>query len=395
MDRDLWQHQDLSLLDDAPTVRKLELNYRKNKEQDHTASIDAAAAEFDYAQCRNEWWNPPEYSLLYGTPLWEQSNESQRLVLNHLYWVAYYSQIISAEIATIVLNQTSAAGLSSYEDFRLVCDTLDLETSQERAHIAAFKRVGEAVERELFGARLFTYPMRSMYSDTMIFADTTAISRFWRNIQLRAFSLLSSGNAFIGCQYFAVRGLRTLNGKMIQHGLAQITLKARDHAATPAPSRISYYHFLDEAFHFNSSKILTHDVLRSLPEPTAFEKWVANKALSGCQRDHFHVSIAIRGIFWYEPALFNTIYRLLRSPLFGMDYGAARAMLHSCFGEETQALHESFRLHDHAIETYTQYVEPLAYVNGENRTMAHMRRNSMQRYLATNRQALRELRPSS
>src|ERR1700681_319401 len=117
MNRDLEQRQDLSLLDDMPTVRKLDLNYRKNKEQDHTPHIDAAAAAFDYAACRGEWWNPREYSLLYGTPLWQQASESQRLILNQLYWVAYYAQIISAEIATIVLNQTSAAGLSSYEDF--------------------------------------------------------------------------------------------------------------------------------------------------------------------------------------------------------------------------------------------------------------------------------------
>src|SRR6185295_12039960 len=116
------------------------------------------------------------------------------------------AQIISAEIATILLNQTSAAGLNSYEDFRLVCDTLDLETSQERSHIAAFKRIGEAVEQDLFGERVFTYPMRTMYAQTMIYADSDAISRFWRNIQLRAFSMLSSGNAFIGCQYFTVRG---------------------------------------------------------------------------------------------------------------------------------------------------------------------------------------------
>ncbi|MFH7029315.1 MAG: hypothetical protein ACHBN1_28960 [Heteroscytonema crispum UTEX LB 1556] len=41
--------------------------------------------------------------------------------------MAYYSQIISAEIATIFFNQISAAGLYAPEDFRLVCDTLDLE----------------------------------------------------------------------------------------------------------------------------------------------------------------------------------------------------------------------------------------------------------------------------
>lgn len=391
MNRDLAQHQKASLLDDERTMRKLALNESKNREQDHTANIDAAAKAFDYDACRDAWWNPPEFSLMHGTPLWEQSSDSQRRVLNQLYWVAYYSQIISAEIATIVLNQTSAAGLNTYEDFRIVCDTLDLESSQERAHIAAFKSIGEAVEQALFGERMFTYPMRSMYEHTMIFADGGAISRFWRNLQIRAYAMLSSGNAFIGCQYFAVRGLRTLNGKMIQQGLARPALTAADRDAVPIPSRISLYHFLDESFHFNSSKILTHDVIRSLPDPTRFETWVANRALAGCQRDHFHVSVAIRGIFWYEPALLATIARILRSPLFAMSAADAAAMMWACFGEESDGLHAAFRVHDEAIESYKAYLEPLGYVSRHNRAMATMSTNSIERHLRTNRRALRAM----
>ena len=391
MNRDLSQHQEKSLLDDARTLRKIELNYSKNREQDQAQNIDAAAQAFDYEACRNEWWNPPEYSLMHGTPLWEQSSESQRLILNHLYWVAYYSQIISAEIATIVLNQTSAAGLNSYEDFRLVCDTLDLESSQERAHVAAFKKIGEAVEQALFGDRMFTYPMRSMYEHTMIFADAGAIGRFWRNLQVRAYAMLSSGNAFIGCQYFTVRGIRTLNGKMIQHALAQVALKAKDPLAAPIPSRVSLYHFMDESFHFNSSRILTHDVIHSLPDPTPFERWVANRALLGCQRDHFNVSVAIKGIFWYEPALMPTIERILRSKVFGMSAAEAREMMQKCFGEETEGLRESFRVHDEAVQSYRAYLDPLAYVSRENHTMAVMSRNSIARHLETNRRALRAM----
>jgi hypothetical protein len=391
MNRDLAQHQDTSILDDGRTLRKLQVNYTKNREQDHSAKIDAAARAFDYAACRDAWWNPPEYSLLHGTPLWEQASEAQRLVLNHLYWVAYYAQIISAEIATIVLNQTSAAGLNTYEDFRLVCDTLDLETAQERCHIEAFKRIGEAVEQALFGERMFTYPMRSMYAHTMLYADAGAINRFWRNIQMRAYAMLSSGNAFIGCQYFTVRGIRTLNGKMIQHGLAQVSLKADDAEATPIPSRISLYHFLDESFHFNSSRILTHDVIRSLRAPTRFESWVANRALEGCQRDHFNVTAAIRGIFWYEPALLPTVARILRSPLFGMEAREAAAMLWKCFGEETDGLHASFRVHDEAVASYKAYLDPLGYVNRANHAMAIMSGNNVARHLRANRRALRAM----
>jgi len=193
----LAQRQTKSLLDDHSTVRKLEFNLRRNAEQDHTALIDDAARRFRYEDCRHEYWNPENFSLLWGTPVWDQASAAQRLVLNQLYWVAYYAQIVSAEIATIFLNQVSAAGLYTLEDFRLVCDNLDLETKQERAHINAFKTVGETVEHTLFGERLFTYPMRSLYDHTMVFADSHAAKDFWRRLQIQAFTLLSSSNAFL------------------------------------------------------------------------------------------------------------------------------------------------------------------------------------------------------
>jgi hypothetical protein len=393
MNRALSQTHGRSLLEDGRTHQKLALNHRKNKEQDHTARMDDAVAGFSYDDCKSELWQAESHSLLYGTPLWSEASASQRLVLNHLYWVAYYAQIISAEIATILLNETSAAGLSTLEDFRLVCDTLDLETSQERAHIHAFKTVGEAVEAALFGERLFTYPMRSMFTDTMIFPDTSRIRTAWRTLQLRAFCLLSAGNAFIGCQYFTVRGLRTLNGKMIQQGLAQHCLRHPDPDRAPVPSRVSYYHFMDESYHFNSSCILSRDVLASLPPPTAFERWVANRAIAGCQRDHFHFSVAIRGIFWHDPALFPVVYRLLRSPVFGLDEGDATEMLRRCFTEESDALHESHRVHQTAVESYRAYVDPLPHVSRDNRTMRLMRASTPSGYLRATRAAFARFRP--
>lgn len=387
MNRSLRQVQDRTILDDPKTCQKLALNLKKTRDQDHTGEIDAATARFRYEDCRREYWQAERYSLLHGTPLWDGADASQRVLLNQLYWVAYYAQIISAEIATILLNQTSAAGLATLEDFRLVCDTLDLETSQERAHIQAFKTVGEAVEASLFGDRLFTYPMRSMYEETMLFHAASRIRTFWRRIQMGGFSLLSSGNAFIGCQYFTVRGLRTLNGKMIQPGLAQLYQGYADREQAPVPAKISYCHFMDESYHFNSSSIISRDVLRSLRPPTRFERWVANQAIRGCQRDHFHFSVAVKGIFWYDPALFPTIYRLLRSPVFAMDDRDAREMIRRCFTEESEGLHESYRLHRTAVESYRAYLDPLDYVSRENRAMSLMRRSTLEGYLAATRRA--------
>jgi hypothetical protein len=375
------------LADDAKTCKRLELNLVRNRKQDHTALLDDAAAAFDYEACRDAYWNPEPYSLLFGTPIWEQASASQRVLLNQLYWVAYYAQIISAEIATIYYNQTSAAGLYALEDFRAVCDTLDLESAQERAHIAAFKRISEAVEHEVFGERVFTYGMRGPFCETMVHADTDAFRRRWKALQLRTYGLLSSGNAFIACQYFAVRGLRTLNGKLVQHQLSQYYSKHDDPDAAPIPSKISYYHFMDESYHFNSSMLLAHDVVRSLPAPTRFERYVSNLTVRGCQRDHFHFSAAMNGIFWYDPSLFDAVYQVLRSRAFGLDGDEALTLMRRSFCEESEGLEQSFRTHQTALESYRKFVAPLDYLSEANREMSTMAQSSVADHLARNRRS--------
>jgi hypothetical protein len=389
----LAQRQTHSLLDDASTCRKLEFNLRRNAELDHTAAIDAAAQRFCYDDCRNDYWNPENFSLLWGTPVWEQATPAQRVVLNQLYWVAYYAQIVSAEIATIFLNQVSAAGLYSLEDFRLVCDNLDLESRQERAHINAFKKVSEDVEHQLFGERLFTYPMRSLFEHTMIFADSSAAKDFWRRLQIRGFMLLSSSNAFLASQYLLIRGLRTLNGKLIQHRLSRHYLEHPDQANAPVPSLISYYHFMDESFHFNTSRLVGLEVPRSIAAPTRFERWVVNRGVAGCQSDHANASVVVNGIFWHDPAAYGVIYKLFRSRVFGMDHGQAMAMLAACFTQDSEGLQAALHTHATAADSYVAFVEPVSWLDAHNREMRGMRHTTAQRYLARNRAALARFRP--
>ncbi|MEO0351264.1 MAG: P-aminobenzoate N-oxygenase AurF [Cyanobacteria bacterium P01_A01_bin.15] len=368
--------------------RRLEINYHRNRKQDHTQLLDNAGQMFDYAECRDSYWQAENFSLLYGTPLWDQASRYQRTVLNQLYWVAYYSQIISAEIATIFFNQTSAAALYGHEGFRTICDMLDLESSQERAHISAFRTVAEQTEQALLGKRLFSYPMRGPFSETMIFADTHRLKRWWKRLQLQAFGLMSSSNSFLACQYFTVRGLRTLNGKLVQHQLSRHYQTHDDQENAPIPSKISFYHFMDESFHFNSSTLLSHEVIHCLPKPTQFETQVANLGIRGAQQDHRQFSVAINGIFWHDPALYAKVYELLRSHLFSMDAAAARAMMQACFTQESDGLHRSYQTHQEAMASYQAYLEPLDYVWSSNRTMAIMKQASIAGYLRIQRRAL-------
>jgi hypothetical protein len=368
--------------------KKIHLNYTRNKQQDHTALMDEASQAFRYQDCKDEYWNPEEFSLLYGTPVWEQASPSQRIILNQLYWVAYYSQIVSAEIATIFFNQTSAAGLYAQEDFRLVCDMLDLESIQERAHIHAFRTISTQVETALFGRHIFTYAMRGPFTETMIYADTNALKTWWKKLQLHCFGLLSSDNAFLACQYFTVRGIRTLNGKLVQHKLSNYYQKHPNPENAPIPAKISYYHFMDESFHFNSSTILSHEVVKCLKPPTAFEQFVANLGLRGCQRDHYHFSAAINGIFWYDPALYSAIDQVLRSPIFNMDDREAKEMMQLCFTQESEGLQRSYQTHREAIASYKIYLEKVDYAWKSNREMSLMISNSIPKYLATQKKAL-------
>ncbi len=395
MNRNLSQRHDISLADDPKTQKRLELALKRSKELDQTQNMDAASKSFNYETCKDEYWNPEKFSLLYKTWIWDQATPAQRVKLNQLFWVSYYSQIISAEIATIFFNQTSAAALYGIEDFRIVCDTLDLESTQERAHIHAFKTVAERFEQENFGKRIFTYPMRTPFEKTMLYSDLSEFQQWWRKWQLRFFTMISSNSAFIGCQYFTVRGLRTLNGKIVQHQLSRFYSEHPDKENSPVPSQISYFHFIDESFHFNTSTVVSHDVINSLPKPSKLEMYIGNMALRGCQMDHYNFSTAINGIFWYDPALFESIYQVLRSPIFGMSRDAALHAMEKSFCEESEGMLASHKTHRESVDSYRAYLQDFNYISRENKELTLMASNGLAKHLSTNRRAFAAFRRSA
>lgn len=395
MNRNLSQRHTLSLADDQKTMKRLEIALKRSKELDQTAMMDIYSKDFNYETCKNEMWNPERFSLLYKTWIWDQSTPEQKIKLNQLFWIAYYSQIISAEIATIFFNQTSAASLYGIEDFRVVCDTLDLESAQERGHIHAFKTVSEKFEFEVFGERVFTYPMRTPFEKTMLYSDLNAFKQWWRKWQLRTFTMISSNSAFIGCQYFTVRGLRTLNGKIVQHQLSKFYTEHADKDNSPVPSKISYSHFIDESFHFNTSTVISHDVINSLAKPTKFETLMGNMALAGCQQDHYNFSTAINGIFWYDPALYGTTYKILRSKIFNMSHDAAMEAIEKSYCHENDGMLASYKTHRESVDSYRAYLVDFQYINKENKNQSLMASNSMEKHLNTNRKAFADFKRKS
>lgn len=392
MNNNLFQSHHSTLQDDLKTVKRMEMALKKSKELDQTENMNLAALTFNLEDCKNEMWNPEKFSLMYGTWLWDNSTPDQKIKLNQLFWVAYYSQIISAEIATIYFNQTSAAAMYGLEDFKIVCDTLDLESAQERTHIHAFKTVSEKFEEEMFGERIFSYPMRTPFVKTMLFSDLSEMKQRIRKWQLRAYSVLSSNSAFIGCQYFTVRGLRTLNGKIVQHQLSRHYAHHENKEVAPIPSKINYYHFMDESFHFNTSCIISQEVINSLPPASRFEKMIANMALEGCQRDHGQFSTAINGIFWHDPALYPQVFKILKSKIFNMSDAEALDAISKIFCEESEGMLASQKTHQESIDSYKHYLADFQYVNKTNKDMSIMSKSTLANHLTTNRSAFNKFK---
>src|SRR4051812_36529500 len=100
MNRNLSQKHNICLADDQKTMKRIEMALKRSKELDQSLLMEASSKAFNYEKCKDEMWNPERFSLLYKTWIWDQATPAQKIKLNQLFWVAYYSQIISAEIAT-------------------------------------------------------------------------------------------------------------------------------------------------------------------------------------------------------------------------------------------------------------------------------------------------------
>ncbi len=385
------KHNQKSILSDDNLRKKLEFNRKQSEKQDQTELIEKCTQEFKYENCSHQYWNPIEFSLLHGTYLWEQASEKQKILLNQIYWIAYYSQIISAEVATIFFNQVAGAGLFAMEDFKILCDALDLESRQERCHINAFKTISEEAEWELFGERIFSYPMRGVFEHpTVIHWSNNQLKAQIRNLKLYGYVICASNSPFLASQYLTIRGIRTLNGKLVQHKLSKYYSGAANKETISIPSAISYHHFIDESFHFNTSKTIGLELLDYLPKPNTFDKWIVNKLISGCQEDHNSFSVAINGIFWHDPALFKQIHKILKSKFFGFDSKDIKYIMEKCFTEESDGMHGSYATYKTARESYIMFLDNLDFVEANNRKMHIMSKTSVEATLKTNKQALKK-----
>ena len=83
-------------------IRLIEKTYQSNINSDYTERMEALGKNFDYQTNSGYYWGEPEFSTLYGTPLYEEASEAQKLALNHLYWVGQYNHTANSEANTIL-----------------------------------------------------------------------------------------------------------------------------------------------------------------------------------------------------------------------------------------------------------------------------------------------------
>ena len=57
MTKQLERRRDESLFDEKMTAKKLQFNYKKNKEQDQTDMLDQLSQSFVYEDCKDQYWN--------------------------------------------------------------------------------------------------------------------------------------------------------------------------------------------------------------------------------------------------------------------------------------------------------------------------------------------------
>ncbi|NJL82098.1 MAG: hypothetical protein HC890_02345 [Chloroflexaceae bacterium] len=404
-----------------------EINYRNNTESDYTETIEFLDKTFEYDAHSRDYWGQPELSLLYGTPLYEQASSTQKLALNHLYWATQYNQTAATEANAVLYNQVTAGVFGAFNGYDTLCQMLELETEQERSHIHAFHTIGYRTKRALLGKsafnasilrkpggkpklafndfsnwivvknlvnsslqeeafRFFTHKVLlrhqvhsySQYLKELeakgepIPAQTTGLlGQIAPRSALQFFTLNCGTSPFLACLFFLTRYMANMLLKNWEYRYVQFyrELNQKD-CLIPAPTAVSYNHLMDESFHTTTSRLIAKDLYKDFPQPTAYEKLIANLTIYRAQ------TIGLSGLSGSVPATFRSdaafilpLYRLLQSPVFDLSAQEAQIWLQQCLCQEHEGFHLNGKYHQHLLTELRQSFDSLDYLWPVNREL--------------------------
>jgi hypothetical protein len=279
-------------------VKIINKTLQNNIDSDYTEKIRELDNQFNYTDNSDYYWGPPEQSILYGTPIYEQASSSQKKVLNHLYWVMQYNSVAVSELNTIIYNQITADVFATV-GHQALYNELQIETEQERHHINAFQRICHRTQLALLGKNRFSGRSQKgksyqLNQASLLFGDyqesalrfltkmmlkdkeqcysqylsnldkqgksipapkSGFVGRLAPNVFLKFFTLNWVSSPFIACQYYVFRYIANMIVKNQELRRSQYFMDLEKKGEfIPVPTAISRYHFLDEAFHTTISQ---------------------------------------------------------------------------------------------------------------------------------------------
>lgn len=415
--------------------RLIDRTYENNKNSDYTEKIETLGKEFDYSQNRDYYWGNPELSTLYGTPLYEVASESQKLALNHLYWIGQYQHTAGSEANTMLYNLITSGVFANIEGYETLCQELDFETFQERFHINTFQRIGYKTKVALLGKESLGNPLHSklnmsassqslldkitklrrkkkvfrsssasndLFLDSALRSITKLIFRgksqyYSRYLQEKAsspipttsgglagltaspsiFKFLSlnwGSSPFLAAQYYSTRMIANMSLKTYEHPyFKHFKNLSKTGEFIPAPTAVSHYHLLDEAFHTTMSQVIAQDVYKDFAKPTVYEKLLANRIINLLQRNLLSgLSGALPAVFRDDACFMSSYYRLLTSRLFEMSSEEALDWMKKCLCQEHDGFHVNLKYHSTLLSDLSKFFGRLDYLSPVNREMRLM-----------------------
>ena len=430
----LEQSSTLPKLREKKHFQVIEKTYRNNTDSDYTEKMWALARNFDYPSNSNHYWTTPELSLLYGTPLYEVASPSQKLALNHLFWTANYHYIAVSEASTRMYNMVTAGVFQNLAGYEKLCRELELETDQESYHIRSFQKISyntkiallgkitsgnplsSKLDKGLFG-QLTPKPLQQLFSSShyrttfsgyqdyvlssiakqMLGDKKQYYSQYLRELEqknqpiaaasegilgqiaprhwLRFFTLNWGISPFMACQYYSIRYTANAYLKSWEYVYYKYFQELeKKNEFVPTPTAISYYHLLDESFHTTISQTIAKDMYKELPKPTAYEKFLSGQMISMMQKNMLGgLSAVLPGRCVADSPLFMLfIYKLLKSPVFGMSNQETLYWMEKCFCQEHDGFHVGLKYRNRFLEAQRKFFSCLDYQWTVNREMSLM-----------------------
>lgn len=404
----------------SSALQMIERTYNNNIDSDYTEKIQELDRSFKYSDVKNYYWNAPELSLLYGTPLYEQASEAQKIALNHLYWFVMYNFTATSETQTIIYNKITGGVFAKIPGYEVVAEILDLESEQELSHIHVFRKVcfqmlkallgkdafkdtlkgklyksnyqgwaEKASQYQYYALRLFANRMlkgKQCYSEHLKeleqkdnFPPAFSTGFMGEGLAPRAllqfFSFNWGRSPFLASHYYTLRFMANLGLKHTEHSNCKYFRKLQKQGEfIPAPTAIAYYHFLDEAFHTTTSRFMARELYKDFPQPTAYESFVANLAFYKLQnRIWGGLSAVVPDRHRPDDySVMSFIYKVLLSDTFGMSSQDALYWLEQSLCREHQGFQQNVKFHQSLLHEFRRTFGSLDYLWTVNREMTPM-----------------------